>query len=166
MRHRRMRCGSWRIFDSLVVKTRNPLGQFGQRVFCCLSGPHRGQARLPHWTALPCLVAIKCESWLVGATRIFLTSLSGCPSELASLTFASRCQFSDRDCKPAEIMFGAHKRRYNRGAFHGHRFNGGCAGETFGSAGKLLPRSCRPAHSCHPSSASDAGSSYLEGALP
>ena len=28
---------------------------------------------------------------------------------------------------------GAHKRRYNRGAFHGHRFYGGCVRETFGS---------------------------------
>jgi PTS system N-acetylglucosamine-specific IIC component len=35
-RHRRMKCGSWRIFDSLTAKTRNPLGQFGRRVFCCL----------------------------------------------------------------------------------------------------------------------------------
>ena len=34
----------------------------------------------------------------------FPTSLSGCPSERVPLTFVSRCQFSDRDCKPAEIM--------------------------------------------------------------
>lgn len=36
----------------------------------------------------------------VQAPQTFPTNLSGCPSELASLTFASRWQFSDRDCKP------------------------------------------------------------------
>ncbi len=29
------------------------------------------------------------------------TRLSGCPSEVLSLAFDRRCQFSDRDCKPA-----------------------------------------------------------------
>ena len=33
--------------------------------------------------------------------------------------------------------------------------NGGYVREIFGSAGFLVSRSCRPAHSCHPSSASD-----------
>ena len=38
------------------------------------------------------------------APQNFPTSLSGCPSELAQLTFSSRCQFSDRDCKPEKSL--------------------------------------------------------------
>jgi len=43
---------------------------------------------------------------------------------------------------------------------------GSCARETFGSAGFLLSRSCTPAYSCHPSCASDVGSSSTIGAKP
>ncbi|KNH24180.1 hypothetical protein ACS77_20240, partial [Pseudomonas syringae] len=41
------------------------------------------------------------------------TSLSGCPSEVDSLTFGCRCQFSGRDCKPEELL-GAYRRRINK----------------------------------------------------
>ena len=44
------------------------------------------------------------------------TSFSGCPSEVDSLTFGCRCQFSDRDCKPADSLLDTFKRTYNRGA--------------------------------------------------
>jgi len=96
------------------------------------------------------------------SSRRFPTSLSGCPSERVPLTFVSRCQFSDRDCKPAETSPVSHKRLYNCGAFSWSPFMAAVCGRPSG-----LPRlagdsrSCRPAHSCHPSSASDAGSSYF-----
>jgi hypothetical protein len=35
------------------------------------------------------------------------TRLSGCPSEARSLAFDRRCQFSVRDCKPANSLLGA-----------------------------------------------------------
>ncbi len=41
------------------------------------------------------------------------TILSGCPSEVGSLTFGCRCQCSDRDCKPEESL-GAYRRRINK----------------------------------------------------
>jgi hypothetical protein len=88
------------------------------------------------------------------------TRLSGCPSEARSLAFARRCQFSDRDCKPANSLLGAHWRTYNRGAFLATTDLWWlCAGDLRVCRGCLTTRSCRPAHSCHPSSASDAGCS-------
>ena len=45
------------------------------------------------------------------------TRLSACPSETRSLACDRRCQFSDRDCKPANSLLGAYRRTYNRGAF-------------------------------------------------
>ena len=92
----------------------------------------------------------------------FPTILSGCPSERVPLTFVSRCQFSDRDCKPAETSPVSHKRLYNCGAFSWSLFMAAVCGRPSGLprlAGDL--RACRPAHNCPPSSASDAGSSYF-----
>ena len=43
---------------------------------------------------------------------------------------------------------------------------GSCAREAFGPAGFLLSRSCTPAYGCHPSCASDVGSSSTIGAKP
>lgn len=45
-------------------------------------------------------------------------------------------------------------------------FYGGCVREGFGPAGTLLPRSCTPARSRHPSCASDDGGSSAKGAVP
>ena len=88
------------------------------------------------------------------------TRLSGCLSEARSLASDGRCQFSDRDCKPANSLLGAHWRTYNRGAFLATTDLWWlCAGDLRICRGCLTTRSCRPAHSCHPSSASDAGCS-------
>jgi len=63
----------------------------------------------------------------------------------------------------------AHKRhRSTAGAFFAPAvsFYGGCVREGFGPAGFLLPRSCTPARSRHPSCASDVGGSSARGAVP
>ncbi|CAI8728701.1 hypothetical protein EMIT0P253_140053 [Pseudomonas sp. IT-P253] len=64
------------------------------------------------------------------------TTFSGCPSEARSLAFDRRCQFSDRDCKPADSLLGAYEYTYNRVAFISvHRFMVAVCGRSSG-----LPR--------------------------